>query len=168
MIRKANPSDINEIMKIIGETIAEMHSYGNTQWDASYPQKKDFLKDIQRGELYVSERDGNLVGFSCINKVEPAEYTDLPWSIQETAMIVHRMAVAPACRRSGIGTELMKFADEYALKNKVHYLKTDTYSINTKMSALFVKCGYKWVGEMSFRGKEKPFYCYEKLLNISE
>jgi GNAT superfamily N-acetyltransferase len=167
MIRKANSTDIKQIMIIIRETIAEMHSYGNHQWDENYPQEKDFLQDIQRGDLYVSDREGSLVGFACIKKVEPAEYTSLPWSLQEPAMIVHRMAVAPAYRRSGIGTELMKFADEYALKNNVRYLKTDTYSINTKMNALFVKCGYKRIGEMSFLGKEKPFYCYEKTLNLA-
>lgn len=58
-----------------------------------------------------------------------------------------------------------EIADEHALKNNVRYLKTDTYSINTKMNALFVKCGYKLIGEMSFLGKEKPFYCYEKVLD---
>jgi GNAT superfamily N-acetyltransferase len=155
-------------MKIIRETITEMHSYGNTQWDENYPKEKDFLMDIQEGDLYVSERNGILVGFACINKIEPAEYTGLLWSIQEPAMITHRMAVSPAYRRSGIGTELMNFADEFALKNNVQYLKTDTYSINTKMNALFVKCGYKWVDKMNFLGKEKPFYCYEKVLNMAK
>ena len=166
MVRVANFADIKDIMRIIKETIVEMHSYNNTQWDENYPQEKDFLQDIQNGDLYVCERDRNLVGFACINKIEPVEYTGLPWSIRETAMIVHRMAVSPAYRRSGIGTELMTFADEYALKNDVRYLKTDTYSINTKMNALFLRCGYKWVGEMSFLSKEKPFYCYEKVLNF--
>lgn len=33
------------------------------------------------------------------------------------------------------------------------------------MNSLFKKCGYKFVGEMSFLGKEFPFYCYDKLLN---
>ena len=28
----------------------------------------------------------------------------------------------------------MNFADELALKNNIRYLKTDTYSINTKMN----------------------------------
>ncbi|HWR08232.1 GNAT family N-acetyltransferase [Sporomusa sp.] len=80
----------------------------------------------QNCDLYVNERDENLVGFACIYKVEPAEYTGLLWSMQENAMIVHRMAVTPAYRRSGIGTELMIFADEFSLKNSVRYLKTYT------------------------------------------
>ncbi|AWI03445.1 N-acetyltransferase [Clostridium drakei] len=165
MMRKAVIEDTKEIMQIIKETIAEMRTYNNTQWDENYPQEKDFMKDIQKGDLYVAEREGKLVAFVCINKVEPVEYNGLNWSLKEECMVVHRMAVNPNYRRSGIGTELMKFVDELALANNIRYLKTDTYSINTKMNALFKKCGYDLVGEMSFLGKEEPFYCYEKILN---
>lgn len=164
-MRKAVIEDIREFMQIIKDTIAEMRTYNNTQWDENYPQEKDFISDIQRGNLYVAEREGKLVGFVCINKVEPVEYNGLNWSLNEVCMVVHRMAVNPNYRRIGIGTELMKFADELALEHNIRYLKTDTYSINTKMNALFKKCGYNLVGEMSFLGKEKPFYCYEKVLN---
>lgn len=164
MIRKAVLEDLKDIMNIIKETIAEMHSYNNYQWDESYPQEKDFIEDIENGCLYAAERDGKLQGFVCINKIEPAEYSGLNWSLKDEAMVIHRMSVNPNSRRMGIGTELMNFAEELALKNNITYLKTDTYSINTKMNALFVKCGYKFVGEMSFRGREKPFYSYEKIL----
>ncbi|MDU6983597.1 hypothetical protein [Terrisporobacter mayombei] len=40
----------------------------------------------------------------------------------------------------------MNFAEELEIKNKVNYLKTDTYSINTKMNSLFRKFNYKLVG----------------------
>ncbi len=168
MIRKATLEDLKDIMQIIKETIVEMHSYNNYQWDESYPQEKDFRNDIQKGYLFAAERDSKLVGFVCVNKIEPVEYRGLNWSLNEDVMVVHRMAVNPSSRRSGIGTELMNFADELAVKNKVRYLKTDTYSINTKMNAMFIKCGYKFVGEMRFLGKEKSFFCYEKVLNKIE
>lgn len=164
MMRKAVVEDLENIMTIIKETIIEMHSYNNYQWDENYPKEKDFMNDIQKGDLYIAERQGKLVGFICVNKVEPIEYNGLNWLLNGDAMVVHRMAVNPACRREGIGTELIKFADELALENSIRYLKTDTYSINIKMDALFKKSGYNFVGEMSFLGKEKPFYCYEKVL----
>lgn len=167
MIRKAVIKDVKDIMEIIKQTILEMRTYNNTQWDENYPHEKDFLNDIEKGDLFVVEREGKLVGFVCINKVEPVEYGELNWSLDEDAMVVHRMAVNPNYRRSGIGTELMKFADELASENNIRYLKTDTYSINTKMNAMFEKCGYNLIGEMSFLAKEKPFYCYEKILKRS-
>lgn len=164
MIRGAVLEDLETIMSIIKETIVEMHSYNNYQWDENYPKEKDFMDDIKKGHLFVEEREGKLVGFICINKVEPIEYKGLNWLLNRDAMVVHRMAVNPCCRREGIGTALMKFTDELALKNNITYLKTDTYSLNTKMDALFKKSGYNFVGEMNFLGKEKTFYCYEKVL----
>lgn len=163
MIRKATLADIDPIMDIIRETIREMHAYGNTQWNKDYPQQADFLGDIAAGHLYVSEQDCHLLGFVCINQVEPEEYKELPWSKKGKALVIHRMAVNPIYRKKGIGTALMQFAEELAVKENVPYLKTDTYSINEKMNALFIKCGYQFVGEMRFLSREKPFYCYEKL-----
>lgn len=164
MMRKAVMEDIKDIMGIIKETIIEMQSYNNNQWDTSYPQEKDFRSDIQKGNLFVLVREDKLAGFVCINKLEPVEYNGLNWSSNNDSMVVHRMAVKPAYRRNGIGTELMKFTEELVLKNNIKYIKTDTYSSNLKMKNLFQKSGYKFVEEISFLSKSEPFYCYEKIL----
>ncbi|HZK53641.1 MAG TPA: GNAT family N-acetyltransferase [Desulfosporosinus sp.] len=165
MIRKATLEDLEDIMEIIKQTIVEMNAYDNYQWDENYPQEEDFIRDIQKEELFVIERKRKIAGFVCINKVEPVEYNGLNWTVDEAAVVLHRMSVYTAYRRSGIGMELMRFADEVALKNNLKYIKTDTYSINKNMNALFVKCGYNLVGEIRFLGKEKTFYCYEKVIN---
>jgi GNAT superfamily N-acetyltransferase len=164
MIRKAVMEDLNEIMEIIKETVAEMKTYGNTQWDDNYPQAKDFAGDIEKGELFVDERGGDVAGFICLNQVEPKEYCGLEWYAEGQAMVVHRMAVNPRFRRQGVAAGMMKFADDLALSRGIRHMKTDTYSVNPKMNALFVKCGYRLIGEMSFLGKEKPFNVYEKML----
>ena len=164
MIRKASLNDVDSIMDIIKSTVEEMKTYNNTQWDESYPQAKDFIKDIESEELYVEAEGKEIKGFICINYIEPKEYDDLNWVSNSKAMVIHRMAVNPKFRQQGIATKLIKLAEQLALDNNVVYLKTDTYSINTKMNSLFKKCGFNLVGKMSFLGKEKPFFCYDKLL----
>lgn len=166
MIRAAVMNDLNAIMEIVQAVIVEMHSYNNFQWDENYPQAKDFVSDIQKGDLFVSIREENIVGLICINRNQPSEYAGLEWSHSEEAMVIHRMAVSPDARKVGVGFELVEFAEELAIKNNVRYLQTDTYSLNTKAQGLFQKLGYKFVGEMSFLGKEKPFYCYDKTIEI--
>lgn len=164
MIRKASLNDVDSIMDIIKSTVEEMKTYNNTQWDESYPQAKDFIKDIESEELYVEAEGKEIKGFICINYIEQKEYDDLNWVSNSKAMVIHRMAVNPKFRQQGIATKLIKLAEQLALDNNIVYLKTDTYSINTKMNSLFKKCGFNLVGEMSFLGKEKPFFCYDKLL----
>ncbi len=165
MIRKATKIDISKIMEIITTTVKEMKLYNNTQWDENYPQAKNFSKDIETGDLYVDELNGEIRGFVCVNYAEPTEYRCINWHSSEKAMVIHRMAVNPNFRNQGIGISLLKFSEELALKNGILYLKTDTYSINDKMNALFKKFGFQLAGEMEFLGKEKPFYCYEKIIS---
>lgn len=164
MIRRAVLPDLDTIMNIIKDTIAEMHSYDNYQWDEEYPNKQDFKDDINEGNLFVAEENGSVVGFLCINKKEPVEYKGQKWSLEKEAYILHRLAVDIQHRKEQIGFKLMRFAEEFAMKNEVFYLKTDTYSINTKAQGLIKKCGYTCIGTMEFCNKEKLFNCYEKIL----
>lgn len=168
MIRKAIINDLESIMKMLEKIIAEMHGYNNFQWDANYPQVKDFTSDIEKGDLFVCVREGTIVGFICINSDQPLEYVGLSWSLSADALVIHRMGVNSDYRNAGIGGELVRFADELARSKGVKYLKTDTYSLNTKAQGLFQKRGYIFVGEMNFLGKENPFYCYEKMLDFKE
>lgn len=164
VIRKATLQDVPGIMNILRETILEMHSYGNQQWDENYPQESDFLSDIERGELYIAKRDGNLAGVICINNIEPFEYKELPWSLESSALVIHRMAVSLAYRKQNVGLELVAYAEKLASQLGINYVKTDTYSLNIKAQNLFQKNDYKFVSTMRFLGKKEPFFCYEKVL----
>jgi len=161
MIRKAVLEDIDQIMDILDKTKSEMHIYNNFQWDENYPTKEDFINDIKKENLYCIEIEKSIAGFVCANTTEPSEYNGLNWSSTKMAMVIHRMSVNPEYRQRGIGTKLMKFVESVAIKDNIEYLKTDTYSLNVKMNNLFKKCGYNFIGEMNFLGKEKPFYCYD-------
>lgn len=163
MIRKAKSSDMEAIMEIIHNTIKGMQHSKNYQWDSKYPQPKHFKCDIRCGDLYLYEgEDGKVCGMICINFEEPEEYSGLNWSLSKKATVLHRMAVRDDCRNQGVGTSLMKFAEEMAIENGTLYLKSDTYSTNELMNCLFRKLQYKLIGEMNFQGRELPFYCYEK------
>lgn len=164
MLRTAIINDLDNIMGIVQRIIAEMHGQHNFQWDENYPQAKDFIGDIEKGDLFVCSKDGQVVGFICINREEPKEYTGLRWSCSKEALVIHRMGVSPDYRKAGIGAQMVGFAAELAKRSGIEYLKTDTYSLNVKAQSLFQKQGYTFVGEMSFLGKERPFYCYEKSL----
>ena len=77
MIRKACLEDLKDIMEITKQTIVEMHSYNNYQWDENYPKEKDFTNDIEKENLFVIESEGEIAGIICINKAEPVEYDKL-------------------------------------------------------------------------------------------
>jgi GNAT superfamily N-acetyltransferase len=164
MVRLAEMNDLEKIIPIVSAVIQEMRVAGNDQWDENYPQKTDFRKDIAKRDLYVSGTNQEITGFICINYLEPEEYHNANWSVSEKPMVIHRMAVNPAYRNQGIGSMLMRFAEELALRQGVNYLRSDTYSLNPKMNALFQKMNYRLAGEIHFLRKTNPFNCYEKML----
>jgi Sortase and related acyltransferases len=164
IIRQADFSDLEAIMKIVEAVRQEMHIQGNEQWDENYPRETDFLNDIQKKELYVNETDGLISGFLCINYIEPEEYARIKWSSNQTPMILHRMAVGTEFRNRGIALMLLQFAEQLAQNNGVYYLRSDTNSSNLKMNALFQKTGYVFVGKMPAFGKKSLFHFYDKLL----
>jgi GNAT superfamily N-acetyltransferase len=164
MVRLAEINDLEKIMPIVNAIIQEMRMAGNDQWDENYPQIMDFRKDIENQDLYVSEIDEQITGFICINPLEPVEYQSANWSVNQKPLVLHRMAVNPAYRNQGIGSMLMRFAEELALRKGVNYLRSDTYSLNTKMNALFQKMNYRSAGEIYFLRRTNPFHCYEKVL----
>jgi GNAT superfamily N-acetyltransferase len=164
MTRNAEMSDVMGIMEVVKETIQEMSLNNNYQWDENYPLATDFEKDIKEGTLYVFEKAGVIAGFVCINKEEPIEYNDLKWGLKEEAFIIHRLAVRKIYRSEGIGAKLIKFANDISKEKGIRYIKTDTYSLNIKFQGLLKKCNYTFIGEIRFPGKEKSFYCYERIL----
>lgn len=164
MIRKAQMNDLEGIMAIVAGVKEEMRAEGRAQWGDSYPLSGDFAADIAAQTLYIHETAGRIGGFVCVNAIEPEEYRDVLWSRNEKALVIHRMAVDGHFRKQGIGLQLMKHAEERALLAGIGYLKSDTYSLNPQMNALFKKLNYRFQGEIHFPGREKAFYCYEKVL----
>lgn len=166
MIRKATFNDVDAIMKVVKKIIVEMKESNNTQWDETYPTSDDFKKDVEEGNLYVDEFEGELLSFVCINEEEPEEYKNIDWVSDEKALIIHRMGVNPKHRGKGKAKLLIKYAENRAMDRGIMYLKTDTNSMNVKMYNLFKTCGFRFAGQMEFMGKKDPFYCYDLKLDV--
>jgi GNAT superfamily N-acetyltransferase len=167
MIREAMESDFAEIATIIAEAVQEMRAENSDQWNEQYPAKADFLADINRGELYVDESDeepGRIRGVACINEREPEEYGAAAWSRNGRATVIHRLAVARSFRNKGVAGGLLRFAEEAARKNASRYLRSDTYSRNVRMNALFAGAGYRRTGTIRFPARQDVFFCYDKIL----
>lgn len=165
MIRQAKKADIPRIMEITRETIKYMNIEDNCQWDSNYPLESDFLNDISTGTLYVDEIKGEVNAFVCVSFEEAPEYAVLPWKCKDGFMVVHRMAVSHKYRENGIGTKLLKYAEEIARNNNAGSLRTDTFCLNSAMNRLLMRMGYSKVGEVYFDEIPKPFNCYEKILD---
>jgi GNAT superfamily N-acetyltransferase len=163
MILSAQTRHLEAIAGELPGIVASMRAAGNDQWGPGYPTAEHFAADLAAGHLFVDVEDGGVRGFGVFNEIEPEEYGPLPWTVPRPALIIHRLAVCPAFRRQGVAENLFAFAEAMARERR-QGLRSDTYSRNPAMNALFAKRGWRLVGKLEFPGREADFRAWEKPL----
>lgn len=167
-IRRAVPEDLDGVMAIVAETVAEMQAYGNEQWNTDYPDRDRFAQDIANQALYVATEGPALCGFITVDETEPEEYLGLSWQSSKPSKVIHRFAVAAQRRGQGWASRLETYAIGLARESSMHYLKTDTHSSNLAMQQFLERKGYQRSGTMRLPGRAQDYYCYDKLLVITQ
>lgn len=166
VIHPARLEELDAVWALVCRAVADMNARGNPQWGPDYPTRDFYAGDIRRGELYAALAGGQLAGVACINTSESPEYDPLPWTTSRPAMVIHRMAVEPACQRLGVGAALFRFAEALARQRGVEAMRIDTYSRNDRMQGLIGKMGFTRVGTIRLHGRPLPYPCFEKNLAI--
>jgi len=163
LIRQATSADLDAVMQLIRRVVPLMQAAGNRQWDDEYPNLSVFQQDAEDGQLWVAEIDREIAGVAAITTDQPEEYAAAGWDIAETAIVVHRLAVDPAFRGSGVGIALMRQAETVAKEKGIAFVRVDTNSANAVTTRLLPKLGYVYAGEigLGFRPGLR-FHCYEK------
>jgi ribosomal protein S18 acetylase RimI-like enzyme len=177
MIQQAKLSQIERIMALTKACGKKMASEGIFQWNETYPNSEAFQKDIKRDELYVfiSEavpvgRRETILGCIVISTEMDEVYKTVNW-LTETSnhYYIHRLAVHPDHQGKGIAREMMDFAENLAVKNKMASIRLDTFSKNLRNQKFYKNRRYQRLGSIYFKEQsEFPFYCYELPLNTKD
>lgn len=162
-IRPATPHDLPAVMRIVAETVAEMKTLGNDQWDESYPLLDRFQTDLDNNALHVAEQNNEVIGFIVLDQDQPPEYAPLNWRGKKP-FVVHRLAISATCRSKGTATSLIDHASALARSLHKKSLRVDTHSTNLPMQKFLSNRGFTKIGEMDYHGKSRPYFCYEKVL----
>ena len=164
-VRPGTLDDIPAILALVRLVVPLMQASGNHQWDDKYPNAEVFSRDAALGQLWVAEEAGQVLAVAAITTDQEPEYAAVGWDLTETAIVVHRLAVAPAAQGRGLALALMEQAEAEARRRGIGVLRVDTNVANPATQALFPKLGYTLAGEigLGFRPGLR-FRCYEKRL----
>jgi len=143
-----------------------MKKMGIYQWNEHYPSKNAFEEDIERGELYILEEAGGLLGTIVISTLMDNEYRPIDWLTPNGKNIyIHRLAVHPDFQGKGFAQKLMTFAEDFAISNNFVSVRLDTFSQNKRNQKFYEARGYTKLGDIYFpKQSEHPFHCYELVL----
>ena len=159
MIRKARKEELPEILAVYAAARAFMAKTGNpNQWGNHHPPKELLEKDIEIGQLYVSESDGKVHGaFAFIEGPDPT-YSYIEngkWISDEPYYVIHR--IASDGTEKGLLRRAVAFADAVTT-----HLRIDTHEENTVMQNAIAKCGFTRCGIIYLENGD-PRIAYEKL-----
>lgn len=148
MIRKATEKDIPAIAAIYEDIHTEEEAGRLTiGWERGvYPTEQTASDSVAKGDMFVCERGGHIVGAAKINKEQVDVYYGAPWeyaAADDAVMVLHTLVVSPKVQTSGIGKEFVKFYEKYALAEDCPYLRMDTNERNKRARAFYKKMGYK-------------------------
>ncbi len=163
MIRKATTRDIDAILDITRACAKHMISQNILQWNAHYPNRDAFNKDLDRQELYVLDIEDTIIGCIVISTLMDGEYIPIKWlTLNSNNIYIHRLAVHPDHQGKGFAKQMMTYAEDFGKKNTYKSVRLDTFSQNKKNQHLYESRGYKKLGQIFFpKQSEHPFYCYE-------
>jgi len=151
IFRKAAAEDIPAIAKIYEDIHTEEES-GRTSigWIRGvYPTKKTAEASLLRGDLFVAEDNGIVVGTAIINQLQVDVYEGAGWKFpaeDSEVMVLHTLVISPRVFGKGYGKAFVKFYEDYALSQNCPYLRMDTNARNTRARAMYGKLGYREIG----------------------
>ena len=151
MIRKATDNDIKAIAQIYDDIHTDEEAGKlSIGWQRGvYPTEQTAADSVAVGDMFVCEREGQIVAAAKINREQVDVYADGKWEFpaaDEQVMVLHTLVVSPKVMTGGIGKEFVKFYEDYALENGCPYLRMDTNQRNERARAFYAKVGYKEIG----------------------
>ena len=161
-VRKAEPSDADRIFQLIEEAKSFFRMNRINMWQWGYPRLSDITDDISSGNAYVFD-DGKVEGYVFVTFGEEEFHSTLQgeWTDDDPA-VFHRLVVDADAKKKGIGTLLIRCAEDAAGKQGCRSIRTETDETNIPMRRLLGKMGYSERGTLIFDGRDK--LGYEKLL----
>jgi len=163
--RKASLSDINPIWNILQQAIIRRKNDGSNQWQDGYPNLEVVQKDIEKEAGYVLTEGETIVGYIAVLINDEPEYAKLKgeWLTNDDFVLFHRVAISENYLGKGLAKMMINCIEDFAIENNIKSIKADTNFDNDAMLNIFEKLGYKYCGQVHFRGN--PRRAFEKVLN---
>ena len=161
--RRAELTDLPEVMKIVTDAIHLLGSQGSPQWQAGYgPDEEKIRTDILNHELYVLVEEEILGIIALVSGVDPV-YSAIKngsWIGNGPYVSLHRVAVAIKASGKGVAKQLLRHSIDECIKIGIIDIRIDTHELNIGMQKAILACGFEFRGEVCFpipHGERKAY-----------
>ena len=170
--RRAEPADVPGIMGIVAQAQRYLRESGVDQWQDGYPTEPVLYRDMDYGQGWVFEHEGELAGYCCISmRHEPSyDVIDGAWLTEgDNYAVVHRAMISDKYRGTRLARDMFSLAFDLAAGLGKASVRVDTHRDNRAMNRLAEqKLGFTYCGEVDVSlmdpGHDSRRNAYEKLI----
>ncbi|MBQ9044520.1 MAG: GNAT family N-acetyltransferase [Oscillospiraceae bacterium] len=151
VIRTATAADLDGVAAVY-EAIHDAEEAGQAAigWVRGvYPTRKTARAALGRGDLFVLEADGEILGTAIINRLQVDVYAGAPWAHavpDDKVCVLHTLVIHPAASGRGFGGAFVRFYEDYAARSGCTELRMDTNARNLAARAMYRRRGYAEIG----------------------
>ena len=165
IIRKANKTDLDNIMLMYKSCVKGMIANDIDQWDETYPNAGVIMEDLIAQTYFVAIENNVIIGGINIDLDQDKTYLDINWEdTSNSFLVVHRLAVKEEFWKKKIGKKLMIFAENRVTEKGLKSIRLDTYSGNPKAMEFYRRLGYRELGSINLKPNKNEYYCFEKII----
>jgi len=165
IIRKANKTDLDNIMLMYKSCVKGMLAKDIDQWDETYPNAEIIGQDLEVMTYYVAEIRGIIIGGINIDQNQDKTYLNIDWEDKsDSFLVVHRLGVKEEFWNKKIGKYLMLFTENLVKERGLKSIRLDTYSGNPKAMEFYRRLGYRELGTINLKPNKNEYYCFEKII----
>ena len=165
IIRKAEISDLENIMLMYKSCVATMIANGIDQWDESYPNTEVIIEDLIAQTYFVVTKNEIIIAGINIDQNQDDTYLAIDWEDKKNQfLVVHRLAVKVEFWNDGIGKSLMLFTENLVTEKGLNSIRLDTYSGNPKAMEFYRRLGYTEIGTIDLKPDKDKYHCFEKII----
>lgn len=152
-IRKARAEDLEAVARIYAAIhTAEEAGLVQIGWQrGTYPERSTAEAALLRGDLFVEELDGRIVGTAILNHLQVDIYADAPWQYpapNSQVMVMHTLVVDPAVSHRGLGRAMEAYYEDHARSRGCPYLRIDTNVKNLRARHFYNTLGYREIAQV--------------------
>ena len=106
------------------------------------PELRDYIFaiwDDPKKEIVVAEREGVICGFAVLQHVVRPE---TPFKLKMDFLDIDEFGVDAACRRQGVGLEMVAFIRDYAREKGIRRLELNMWEFNQDALAFYEAAGF--------------------------
>ena len=142
-VRCAHPEEAQVAAEILDEATAFVATLGFPEWPTPFPVD-ELAANIERGELYLAELVGEIVGTFTLLWEDPTFWGKQP----PVAVYVHKLAIRRRFAGRGLGAALVDWVGEQAAAAGRKFIRLDCLRADAGIRAYYERLGFEHRGDL--------------------